>query len=224
MCGCNSSCDVIRCRGCPGSDWSAYTWRWVAPGSDTVQSVGETLERQFQAVDRSMFYPGVCGCLWLVGSNDQGRAVAAGTENPIGEWFPIASIGALQYGRGEFSAAWTLSIVRWGTILGWNDSDERYGTGWGWDEDNFGSDCVGGAYGYGGWGGYGGFGWNGLGWGYGLNWNYGLYGSAESASYELSGTFDCIGGANRFNLVTEESETFDPDNWPAYVDVSRVSR
>ena len=231
MCGCQSECAVIRCPGCPGTDWSAFTWQWTAPASvGDLQPDGISLRRFFYEQDKAMTYPGSCSCLWIVDGNDQAQDTV-GDLNPVDEIYPIASIGSLQYKRSGTQAGWKVTLSRW--FYGWNwtiDEDRYYGKGWGWSPNWGGDDCNGG-YGNPYWGGFGGFGYNGWGWGYGGPAGYGLLygesGTIYSVTYSLPDgvTMDCTGETVRFFLDDQpDTPDFDADAWPEFIDIARVQK
>ena len=224
MCGCSDNCAPKRCRGAAGTDWGSFTWYWQSPEASEVNTNSDTIARKFEAQNRAMFYPGVCSCLWLVGGNDKGRDLF-GNMNQVDAWYPIPSIGALQYVHQGNSSFWQLTITRWLYGYSWTPSDDQFGLGWGWSEDFLDDDCNGT---FGGWSGWAGYGWNGYGWGYaglGAGWGYygwgGYWGVAlEQQAYRLADgvTMDTVGGVNRFLPLTSESK------WPAFVDITRVPK
>lgn len=213
---CRSNCLPARCPGCPATDWNSFTWLWEQPAA-VAANVGTTIDRQFAEAHQPMVYPGVCNCLWLVGANDRARD-QFGTSNPVDQWFPVASIGALHYRKTGTRYEWQLTITRSLSAFGWELGDARYGLGWGWDDNTLADNCN---YAGAGWGGYGGYGWGGYGWGYGYGYGYGWggYGSYITASYRLDGAFACGGPVNVFNLVPAEGIV--ANEWPAYVLISR---
>lgn len=229
MCGCKAECEIIRCPGCPATDWSAFTWQWTAPASPgSLELPASGLKRYFYDSDTAMTYPGQCKCLWIVDGNDQGEATDA-VLHPIGSIFPIPSIGALQYKRVGTLATWQITLSRWYYSWAWTIADTRYyGEGWGWSPTWAGDECDQG-YGNPYWGGYGGYGYNGWGWGYGGYAGYGLYygeyGSVYTVTYSLPDgiTMDCSGETVRFFLDDQPANVdFDADSWPAYIDIARV--
>lgn len=230
MC-CKSPCSVIRCNGCPATDWSAFTWRWLAPAAVGVsQEAGSDIERAFGAKDESMIYPGTCRCTWIVDGGDTGKDTA-GTYQPIDTSYPIPSIGALEYRRSENRYVWKITLSRFDYGWNWTVLDTRYyGLGWGWSADWAEDDC-GNAAGNPYWGGFGGFGFNGWGWGYGAaagtGITYGQTGYVTVATYSLQAgdTMSCTGGTVRFFLDAQPDDPdFDPAAWPAFVDIARVAK
>jgi len=229
---CGKACAVIRCNGCAGTDWSAFTWRWTAPAAaGSLQKETSTIRRTFGANDRSMIYPGAgsCQCTWLTDGGDTAEDTL-GTLNPLGAQFAIPSIGALEYRRIPGNLfRWRLTLTRWYYSWNWSAEQSRYyGNGWGWARDWSEHDCSAG-FGNPYWGGYGGFGWNGWGWGYGglANWNYyyGEFGSLDSVTYSLPDgvSMDCKGATVRFVLDDQpDNPDFNPDEWPSFVDIARV--
>ena len=211
---CGGGCDGSRCRGCPDTDFSAYTWLWETPDA-TVELPWGGISRLFKASSRKMGAVGTCECIWQVGAGDTGRDIA-GTNNPVGLVYPIGSVGALLHQRSGTTFAWKAIISRYG----WFGFPSGFGSGsgWGWDDDFFSSPC--GGYGY------GGFGFNGY--GYGGTFGWGGYGWGDPASlvceYKAPAVWDCSGGVNQLYLDPAQLEIpgFIVGNWPAWVKVSRV--
>lgn len=219
MCCANDNCNVRRCRGAAGTDWSAFTWYWQNPDGAETSYNGDKIARRFAAQSSVMVDPGVCQCLWLVGGNDRGRDLL-GTMNPIGQYFGIPSIGALQYVQNGLQSEWQVKLTRWLYGFSWDSSSKLYGTGWGWNEDGFGQDC-GGAFGN--FAGVANYGWNGLGWGYlgvPAGWPEWLGVTLEQQIYRLPGNavMDVRGDVNRFLPQSTEAK------WPAWIDLRRVAK
>lgn len=212
-------CKSKRCAGCPGTDWTAFSWRWRSPASLADYTAG-TIARRFTDNDRVMVTPG-CSCLWIVGAGDTGKDTS-GNLNPSAAYLPIASIGALNYRQTGSGLEWKVTIRRWLTDFLWDPLDPRFGYGWGWI-DTFGADCTPANV----WGGNSGYGWNGLGWGWGWGYGYGwgwgwAWGTGQivERSYSLAGQFDCRGGVNLFLPDTQDGIV--PDQWPAKIELNRV--
>lgn len=224
MCGSCDNCSARRCRGAPGTDWSAFTWLWDSPAGTETNYNTNTIARRFDAQRRVMVYPGVCSCLWLIGGADKARDLS-GNMNPVGTYYPIPAIGALQYRHSSTQSIWQLTLTRLLYGYSWTPVSAQYGFGWGWDENFLDDDCNGA---FGGWSGFAGYGWNGYGWGYyGLGPGWGNYGWAgywgvtlEQQEYRLAQgvAMDASGGVNRFIPVTSDSK------WPAHVDITRVPK
>jgi len=231
MCGCNAECEIIRCPGCPATDWSAFTFQWTAPASPSfLQPSGSVLKRFYYANDNAMTYPGQCKCLWIVDGGDQGQSTD-GVLNPVSHVYPIPSIGALQYTRVGTLPVWKISLSRWFANWSWLSADVRYyGNGWGWSPNWAGDECDQ-TYGNPFWGGFGGAGYNGWGWGYGgvagYNLYYGETGNVWNVTYSLPDgvTMDCTGDTVRFFLDDQPTNVnFDADSWPEYIDIARVQK
>ena len=230
MC-CGSPCSVIRCNGCPATDWSAFTWQWTAPQATESFSVPSIpISRRFGANAAAMTYPGTCSCVWLVDGGDIGTATDA-TFQPINTSHPIPSIGALEYRREGLQFKWRLTLSRWYGAWSWTIADDRYyGQGWGW-WPTWSDDACEGGWGNPFWGGYGGYGYNGWGWAYGADsaWGY-LYGEtgtlyAVTYSLQAGDVMNCTGGSSRFYLNSQpDNPDFDASHWPAYIDIARVQK
>lgn len=138
--------------------------------------------------------------------------------NPVDQWYPVASIGALHYRKNGTRFDWFLTISRWLTASTWTIDDPQYGYGWGFDDGSLANHCNNGGAG---WGASSGYGWGGYGWAYGAayGWGWWTWGTVVSASYMLEAPFRCGGDTNVFNLI---QDGVNPDEWPAYVTIRRV--
>ncbi len=233
MCGCD--CSPIRCPAAPGTDWSAYTWRWMNESSDafpfdrTTSMGGPSntyrFTRQIIENDRSMVHTGECACLWITPIAE----LLTNTETRVTWNSPV--IGALQ----RSGQSWQLSISRWiwsetwwglATTIDWRFDEALLNQGC--ENDWFGGSSA-----------WTPFGWRGYGWGYGWGYGYG-WGSyysnfSTTAIYRLrdAPTLYADGRLNVFERyafhkgledAADDRNWDDGRYWPSLVGISRIPR